>query len=89
MNDSKHDVAGRLAEALDNTAASLETMLAHFGKDTPAEDNANRERVLAEAREALAEYRAPQDPPPIDGTSLFPGHELRPAGRDDLEETND
>jgi hypothetical protein len=40
----------QLIEALDNTAAALETMLAHFSKFLSKDDVAGKERVLAIAR---------------------------------------
>lgn len=52
------NLSGKLVEALDNCAASLETMLAHFGARTSFEDNMQREHVLAEARAAQAAYEA-------------------------------
>ena len=42
-----------LREALENTAAALETLLAHYGDKMPAADRIQRERILSEARAAL------------------------------------
>jgi len=54
--ERRETAVAELVEALDNTAASLETMLAWFGDKCPAEDGRARERVLATARAALARF---------------------------------
>ena len=46
--------ASELLEALDNAAAALETLLATYGDEMPEGDQMQREKVLAEARAAIA-----------------------------------
>lgn len=45
--------APELLEMLDNVTASLETMLAHFGHQCPAEDHAMREKLARTARKLV------------------------------------
>ena len=49
-------VSPNLLESLDNTAAALETMLAHYGKAMPNADYAQRNRVLDTAKQLMAQF---------------------------------
>lgn len=46
-----------LIEVLDNTKASLETMLAHFASQGPAADMAHREKIARIATTTVRKYR--------------------------------
>lgn len=50
-------ILGELIESLDNTAASLESCLAHFGGEMPEHDRLQREFVLENAKQILAYVR--------------------------------
>lgn len=63
--------AGDLIEALDNTAASLETVMVHLGAQMTEADRINRWRLVNEAQALVKKLRGEEELEPVVGYALY------------------